>query len=379
MKTTIILVLSMALLPTYGSSAQRLAGDDPYAEGNRLYYEDSDFDGALEAYLRVTPESADYAWAERYIGYNIYGRVWGRWAEGIPFLEEAYRVAPSDPKVLEDIGRAYVRVGNELLSRANTAVATRELGGTVQATPTRVAFTTQTATSAQARPQECIGIENDIARLECFDAVFTPEGQATAPDFVGADPGAGPDDSRPNSDRAAAAFDAAARELGPLNVITFEALTEGPFQSSLEVAPGVTVSQTGTTEEGGIVNGCFMDCATDVRRGYNVTPGGEQYLGVPLFFEVGTATVDFAFESPIQSFGTYVIGLGTANGDLSIEFNDGTQRSIAVQGDARGGSQFVGFAAPGASISRVTLALRNVAGGSRDNFSLDDARYTLAN
>ena len=102
-------------------------------------------------------------------------------------------------------------------------------------------------------------------------------------------------------------------------------------------------------------------------------------MGVPLIFEVGTATLDFSFETPIQSFGTYVVGLGTANGDLSIEFNDGTARSVSVQGNSRGGTQFVGFTAPGASISRVRLALRNVEGGSRDNFSVDDVRYSPAN
>jgi hypothetical protein len=284
--------------------------------------------------------------------------------------------------VLEDIGRAYARVGNDLLSRAATPVAAAFQGGGTPAFPVPVqAITTATlaARPTQVRGEECIGIEDDIARLECFDAIFTPEGQATAPGFSGADPGAGQNDPRPNSERGAAAFDAAARELGPLSVITFEALTEGPFQSALEVAPEVTVSQSGTTSEGGIVNGCFMDCATDVRRGYNITPGGEQYLGVPLIFEVGTATLDFSFERPIQAFGTYIIGLGTANGNLSIEFNDGTQRSIAVSGDVRGGSQFMGFADPGASIRRVRFALRNVAGGSRDNFSLDDVRYTLTN
>jgi len=102
------------------------------------------------------------------------------------------------------------------------------------------------------------------------------------------------------------------------------------------------------------------------------------YLGIALIFEVGTATLDFSFETPIQAFGTYIIGLGTANGDLSIEFNDGTPRSISATGDAGGGVQFVGFTAPGASISRVTLTLRNVMGGSRDNYSVDGVRYTPA-
>lgn len=196
--------------------------------------------------------------------------------------------------------------------------------------------------------------------------------------FSGTDPGAGADDPMPNSERAASDFDATARLLGPLSVITFEELPEGPF-NSLQAAPGVTVSQTGTTSEGGIVNGCFLDCASDVRRGYNVTAGGSQYLGVALIFDVGTATVELTFETPIQAFGTYIIGLGTANGDLSVEYDDGTRQSIPIRGNARGGVQFFGFTAPGAAIDALSLALKNVRGGSRDNYSIDDVRFTPAN
>lgn len=100
-----------------------------------------------------------------------------------------------------------------------------------------------------------------------------------------------------------------------------------------------------------------------------------KYLGMALVFEVGTVTLDFSFDEPIQAFGTYIIGLGSANGDLVVEFADETAQSISVEGDARGGAQFFGFAAPGASISRVSLILRNVRGGSRDNYSVDDVRY----
>lgn len=195
--------------------------------------------------------------------------------------------------------------------------------------------------------------------------------------FSGNDPGAGADAPRPNSERAASDFDTAARLLGPLNVITFEGLPQGAF-STLQAAPGVSVSQTGTTSEGGIIRGCFLDCASDVRRGYNVTAGGSQYVGVALIFDVGTATVEFTFETPIEAFGTYFIGLGTANGDLSVEYDDGTRQSIPIRGNAGGGVQFFGFTARGAAIDVITLALRNVR-GSRDNYSIDDVRFTPTN
>ena len=194
-------------------------------------------------------------------------------------------------------------------------------------------------------------------------------------EFNGSDPGAGPSGAGPDSQRAAAAFDEAAGALGPVNLINFEDSPEGPFQS-LEVAPGVIASLTGTTTEGGIINGCFSECATAVRRGYNVTPGGKQYLGVALIFNIGTAALDFSFQTPVQAFGTYIIGLGSANGDLFVEFNDGTARSMPVPGNPSGGAQFFGFTAPGASIAHVTLTLRSVTANSRDNFSVDDVRYT---
>ncbi len=106
--------------------------NEAFQKGNQLYYQVGDFENALAAYQLVPKGSPNYATAQRYIGYNIYGREWGRWEEGLPFLEEAYRVAPSDPKVLEDIGRAYVKVGKitegvDLLKKANTGAARRAL------------------------------------------------------------------------------------------------------------------------------------------------------------------------------------------------------------------------------------------------------------
>ena len=103
-----------------------------FEQGNRLYYKERDFAKALEAYMRVPKESPLYATAQRYIGYNIYGREWGQWQDGLPYLEEALRSAPDDPKVLEDIGRAYIKVGKvrdgvELLKKADTDVARRAL------------------------------------------------------------------------------------------------------------------------------------------------------------------------------------------------------------------------------------------------------------
>ena len=104
------------------------AGDFAFHAGKNQYYQERNYEAALEKYKQVKPSSVHYATAQRYIGHNIYGREWGNWEEGIPYLEEALRTDPNDPKVLEDIGRAYVKLGRtneavDLLRRAKTDIA----------------------------------------------------------------------------------------------------------------------------------------------------------------------------------------------------------------------------------------------------------------
>ena len=102
---------------------------DAFERGNKLYFhKPRDIEGALACYLEVAEGDPNYLTAQRYIGHNVYGREWSRWSEGLPYLENAFRLAPEDPKVLEDIGRAYVALGRAeegraLLERAGTKVA----------------------------------------------------------------------------------------------------------------------------------------------------------------------------------------------------------------------------------------------------------------
>jgi DNA-binding transcriptional MerR regulator len=112
---------------------------DAFDQGNELYFHERNIEGALASYLEVPESDPHFVTARRYIGHNVYGREWSRWQEGLPYLEEAHRLAPDDPKVLEDIGRAYlalgqVEEGKRLLERAGTPVAQRALdraaGGT---------------------------------------------------------------------------------------------------------------------------------------------------------------------------------------------------------------------------------------------------------
>lgn len=75
---------------------------------------------------RLTP--AERAQALRRLGFNFHGRQEGEWLRAAAILEQALVLAPDDPKVLEDAGRALILVGERergiaLLHRAETDAA----------------------------------------------------------------------------------------------------------------------------------------------------------------------------------------------------------------------------------------------------------------
>ena len=196
-------------------------------------------------------------------------------------------------------------------------------------------------------------------------------GSSTADTIYGIDPGAGPGDLRPNADGAATSFASVAGVLGPVQTIDFEDQPYGDF-TSLSVYPGVTAELSGTDPGGGIL----PDPTTSdpVRIGYNTTSGGEKHLGVWPEWNVGTCFLRFTFDNAIQAFGTYVTGLGTANGDLFVEYVLGGTQSIPVAGADAGGVLYFGLVEPGAAIAAITLRLNNVV-STRDIFGVDDVSF----
>ena len=133
--------------------------------------------------------------------------------------------------------------------------------------------------------------------------------QASLVEIYGTDPGAKSTDPRPNSNGAAALFDAAAAAIGPENIITFEAAPLGPAVN-LGVAPGVTlnVAQVPFAIRG-IVNANpytpangYYGYGPDSLYGYNTTEGGSKFLSL-----AGGQAV-FTFSQPIEFFGAYITG-----------------------------------------------------------------------
>jgi hypothetical protein len=186
--------------------------------------------------------------------------------------------------------------------------------------------------------------------------------------FEGTDATAVPGGPRPNSNAAAANFDAAAAVLGAVKLINFESAPLGSF-TSLDIAPGVTATLQGTDTGGGII----ADGGNST-TGFNTTAGGTRYLKFSPIFDIGTARLNFNFTPAVNAFGTFITGLGTASGSLFVLFNDGSSQSYPVTGSSTGGAKFFGFTDPGAAIVQVGLELRNVT-GTRDIFGVDDLRY----
>lgn len=181
--------------------------------------------------------------------------------------------------------------------------------------------------------------------------------------FSGSDVGAGPTDPRPNSDAAAASFDAAASSLGSEQVITFESSPVGAF-SNLQVAPGVSLTGISfNMQNQAILSAPFNTPAA--LYGYNTTSGGSNFV----FLTGGSVT--FTFATPTEAFGAYISGV-SFDGD-SMTFNDGTAESIPIPDPSQslGGIDFVGFTDTTA-VTSVTI------NGAFDLIGVDDVRYLSA-
>jgi hypothetical protein len=184
--------------------------------------------------------------------------------------------------------------------------------------------------------------------------------------IIGSDNGAGPTDPRPNSDAAAATFDAV---IGIHNTITFEGLPLG-FSTPMTVFPGVTVTLTNTDPS---ISGISNMEATD--EGYNTTATGSQFLQVSPIIDGGNVSVTFSFAAPISFFGAYLTGTQDSfPGPIALIFNDGSHQELVVpKNDETGGVEFFGFTDFGKAISSVTF-MESGPFAQRDIWGIDDVR-----
>ena len=205
--------------------------------------------------------------------------------------------------------------------------------------------------------------------LVLLSAVLVLPAEGAITTYTGLDAGVDPGGARPNSDAAAANFDAAAAALCPLSIEDFESAPIGNFANL--VLNGVTVTLMGTASD---ANAGITNVTGHRILGYNTTSGGAKHLRFVPPIGAGTRTAKFSYAVPIQAWGAYFTGVGTQpNTTVTVEFNDDTAQSFGVQGASDGGASFFGFTDPGKVIASVTVQ-EVLTGSFFDTFSIDDVR-----
>jgi hypothetical protein len=218
--------------------------------------------------------------------------------------------------------------------------------------------------------------------------------------FDKSDPGAGPGAPAPNSASAALAFATAAGQLGTVTQTSF-GNTIG-YKGPVSIAPGVSLSLSGADLNGpaGYIFGITTDHPS-VSNGYDDQKVGGSFLRLVPDAENPSVTATSAtitFKSPVQAFGLYITGLGTAAGNLEMLISGGSSSGVGapggnvrpasvqdlggtsdpstptlvpIAGNPAGGVQFFGFTDPGASITTITLQMTGFTSTSRDVIGLD--------
>ena len=205
--------------------------------------------------------------------------------------------------------------------------------------------------------------------LVCILLAAASISHAAVTQFGGRDAGAGPGVARPNADAAQTAFLTAVGS-GAFT-LTFEGVPIG-YSASLNFTT-FTFEQVGTASTifGGADTGVTNDIQNPTILGYNTTAGGDTFLRFTPVFDIGTAGARLTFNSPIEYFGAFISGLGSAAGTLNAKFNNGTAQVIPITGGPTGGVQFFGFTTFGNPIGSLDLVLEDVL-DTRDIFSIDD-------
>ncbi len=195
----------------------------------------------------------------------------------------------------------------------------------------------------------------DLARWVCMAGLIlglvASQARAGVIVFSGFDLNAPVSGPRPNSNAAAAQFDAAAALLGQSTIITFESAPVGSFHN-LTVAPGVVINGADVNNNNQSINN-MPNASLPSLNGYNTTPGGSQFVNM-----MG-GNVTFTFAKPTQFFGAYFTGIQTNFFTDTITFNDGTSQTIDIPGTGTtssiGAAAFVGFTDAGKLITSVTV------------------------
>jgi hypothetical protein len=173
-----------------------------------------------------------------------------------------------------------------------------------------------------------------------------------------------------NSNAAEAAFLAAAGSKGSVATETFEAKAVG-YYSPVAITNGTITYATPDLGVGlsGINNTTYGNV-----YGFNVTPGGEKWLGFPAFFN---SAATFTFTTPTKSFGFYTTGIQSAYTTLlQVTQLDGTSATYTLPINSNGGVSFFGIVDTVAFTS-VKISQTNTPGFA-DLWGIDDISYNTS-
>ena len=187
--------------------------------------------------------------------------------------------------------------------------------------------------------------------------------QAGITTFSGQDDGASISGPFTNSNAAATGFLTAASGFGSVSTETFEGVPLGigptwtlPGASVTISAPDFGPGFTGVTN----VTVGNLD-------GFNITPGGANWLGFP----EGSAT--FTFDKPDNSFGFYTTGVQTVfTSSLTVTFNDGASETLNLPINVDGGASYFGFT------DTSTFASVTITNTSNDAWGIDNVSYNFS-
>ena len=98
------------LLITLLSMTSNLFAGSAQWDAAMTSYKDKNWKDAIELFSNIDKNSDEYATAQRYIGYNIYGRELNNWNKAVDHCILAYQANPKDEKVLEDFTRAVANI-----------------------------------------------------------------------------------------------------------------------------------------------------------------------------------------------------------------------------------------------------------------------------
>ncbi len=195
--------------------------------------------------------------------------------------------------------------------------------------------------------------------------------------FSGKDPGANNLAQSPNSAAMSSVFNAAAPGTTLLNFEPGTATQTNNGGANFTVASGgATFTFTNQSTTFPPLDSTDQGAA----NGFNTTPGGNVRLNSSAANFGAPRSVTVTFASPVNSFGTFISGLGNSTGSLNLTYNDGAVRSFNLTnlvGDAQGGNGFFGVTG-GGSFTSLTFTLAPQNGEFGDAFSFDDFRFRTA-